>query len=178
MKNFLKHTGILALSSLALVGCGSSSDKPADMDHANMQDHGMQGEMPKDGQKPPQGGMGGMMKPSEPTPMTEEQNKEAEAGKADHAPTTLTFHVDGGSFFYTPNMITVKKGDTVKIIFQNVGGMHNFMLDEFNIKMDPIKTGESKEVEFVADKAGTFEYYCGVGSHRQMGQKGQLIVTE
>lgn len=174
MKHLLKQAGIIAFSSLALVGCGSTSDAPTDMDHSNMPDHGMQGDMPN-GEKPPQGGM---MKPSEPTPMTEEQNKEAEAGKADHAPTTLTFHVDGGSFFYTPNVITVKKGDTVKIVFQNVGGMHNFMLDEFNIKMDPIKTGESKEVEFVADKAGTFEYYCGVGSHRQMGQKGQLIVKE
>ena len=37
-------------------------------------------------------------------------------------------------------------------------------------------TGQIDEVEFVVDKAGTFEYYCSVGNHRQMGMVGKLIV--
>jgi len=118
------------------------------------------------------------MKQAAPPALTETQTKELAAGEADHEPTTLTFHVVGGSFYYVPNMIKVKKGDKVKIIFDNAGGMHNFVLDEFGVKIDPIKSGETQSVEFIADKAGTFEYYCSVGSHRQMGQKGQLIVTE
>jgi plastocyanin len=168
MKTFSKQLGILTLSALTLVGCGQASTPVVNpQNHVAPSDRAT-GDIPKEGK----------MKPSEPTPMSEEQTKEIEAGKAEHAPTTLTFHVDGGSFFYTPNIIQVKKGDKVKIVFKNVGGMHNFLLDEFNVKMDPIKTNETREVEFTADKAGTFEYYCGVGSHRQMGQKGQLIVTE
>jgi plastocyanin len=33
-------------------------------------------------------------------------------------------------------------------------------------------------IEFTADKVGSFEYYCSVGSHRQMGMKGVLKVAE
>jgi uncharacterized cupredoxin-like copper-binding protein len=31
-------------------------------------------------------------------------------------------------------------------------------------------------VQFVADKTGTFEFYCSVGNHRQMGMVGTLVV--
>lgn len=117
-----------------------------------------------------------MMKPVTPPALTETQKAELKAGEEAHKPKELTFHVNGGNFYYVPNVIKVKKGDKVKIIFQNDGGYHNFALDEFKIKIDPINTGASSTIEFVADKTGTFEYYCSVGQHRQMGQKGQLIV--
>lgn len=116
------------------------------------------------------------MQPQTPAALTDQQSQELAAGKAAHNPTTLTFDVTGGSFYFTPNEIHVKKGDTVKIVFNNAGGMHNFMLDEFDVKIDTIKIGETATATFVADKTGSFEYYCGVGKHRQMGQKGALIV--
>lgn len=57
------------------------------------------------------------------------------------------------------------------------GGMlHDFMLDEFNVHSDQVSNGKSTTVEFTPDKTGTFEFYCGVGNHRQMGQLGKLIV--
>src|SRR3990167_9256749 len=37
-------------------------------------------------------------------------------------------------------------------------------------------TGQSASVEFTADKAGGFEYYCSVGTHRAMGMVGAFIV--
>jgi len=71
--------------------------------------------------------------------------------------------------------IKVKKGDTVKITITNTAGTHDFMLDEFNIaKETPLN--QPVVVEFVADKVGTFEYYCSKYNHRQIGQKGNLIV--
>ncbi len=89
-----------------------------------------------------------------------------------------TFTVEGGSFFFKPDKITIDKGDKVKIIFNNSGGIHNLVLDEFNVKMEPIQAGQSRTLEFTADKAGTFEYYCSVGNHRQMGMVGTLVVKE
>jgi nitrosocyanin len=86
------------------------------------------------------------------------------------------FTVTGSNFAFVPNELKVKKGDTVKITFKNSGGMHDFVLDEFKAKTDIIKGGEQAEVTFTADKAGSFEYYCSVGSHRAMGMKGTLIV--
>ncbi len=88
-----------------------------------------------------------------------------------------TFTVEGKNFSFSPAAITVKKGDTVKIIFKNSGGTHDWVLDEFNAKTQKIGSGESETIEFVADKAGTFEYYCSVGNHRAMGMKGTLTVT-
>jgi nitrite reductase (NO-forming) len=54
--------------------------------------------------------------------------------------------------------------------------MHNFNIDEFNVKSDTVKAGDSTVIEFVADKTGTFEYYCSVAQHRTLGQVGKLIV--
>ncbi len=117
-----------------------------------------------------------MMQPQTPPELTTQQQEQLKAGESAHEPTTLTFDVNGGNFYFTPTMIKVKKGDTVKIVFKNDGGMHNWVLDEFNVTMEPNKTGETATVEFVADKTGTFEFYCSVGQHRQMGMKGTLVV--
>jgi plastocyanin len=86
------------------------------------------------------------------------------------------FEVEGGMYYFKPNVITVKKGDTVKITLTNKEGMHDFVIDEFNVKTKRIKAGETDTVTFVADKTGSFEYYCSVGTHRAMGMKGKLIV--
>jgi len=86
------------------------------------------------------------------------------------------FTVEGGAFYFKPNVIKVKKGDTVKITFNNVGGTHNFVLDEYKVKTDVLASGKSTVVTFTADKIGTFEYYCGVGNHRAMGMTGKLTV--
>lgn len=84
--------------------------------------------------------------------------------------------VEGSNFKFMPTEIRVKKGDTVRVIFKNTGGMHDFVIDELNVKTKVIQGGQEETVEFVADKEGSFEYYCSVGQHRQMGMKGTLIV--
>jgi cytochrome c oxidase subunit II len=83
--------------------------------------------------------------------------------------------VEGGNFFFKPNEIRVKKGEKVTITFTSAGGMHDFVIDEFNVKSETINSG-STTVEFTPDKAGTFEFYCGIGMHRKMGMVGKLIV--
>lgn len=86
------------------------------------------------------------------------------------------FTVTGSSFSFAPSTLKVKKGDTVKITFKNSGGMHDFVIDDFKTQTKTIKSGETDVAQFIADKAGTFEYYCSVGNHRAMGMKGTLTV--
>ena len=87
------------------------------------------------------------------------------------------FTVDGFEMGFSMKTITVKKGDTVKITLTNSGKMmHDWVVDEFNAKTKRIKNGETDTTTFVADKAGTYEYYCSVGQHRANGMKGSLIV--
>lgn len=87
-----------------------------------------------------------------------------------------TIAVEGGSFYFKPNTITVKKGEKVKIIFTNAGGIHDLVIDGYNVQTPRIPSGSSATVEFTADKVGTFAFYCSVGNHRQMGMAGTLTV--
>ena len=87
-----------------------------------------------------------------------------------------SFTIKGSNFKFEPSTITVNKGDTVKVTFENVGGFHDWVLEEFNVRTKQIGNGTTETVQFVADRTGSFEYYCSVGSHRQMGMKGTLIV--
>ena len=72
--------------------------------------------------------------------------------------------------------LRVKAGDIVRIEFTSTNGFHDWKVDEFGAATERVQTGGTTSVEFVADKAGTFEYYCSVGQHRANGMKGNLIV--
>ncbi len=87
-----------------------------------------------------------------------------------------TITVKGNNFAFIPSEIKVNKGDKVRIIFENTGGFHDWVIDEFNARTKQISDGATETIEFIADKTGTYEYYCSVGKHRQMGMKGKLIV--
>lgn len=89
-----------------------------------------------------------------------------------------TFTITSGNFTFAPSTLKVKKGDKVKLILKNVEGFHDLKIDEFKVATTRIKDVGTAEVEFIANKIGVFEYYCSVGTHRQMGMKGLLTVTE
>ncbi|HLC78671.1 MAG TPA: cupredoxin domain-containing protein [Candidatus Nanoarchaeia archaeon] len=85
----------------------------------------------------------------------------------------LRFFLDGVE---SPEL-KVKQGDTIRIEFVNEEGFHDFVLDEFvGARTKQMAAGNSETIEFVADKKGTFEYYCSVGQHRANGMYGKFIV--
>jgi nitrosocyanin len=86
------------------------------------------------------------------------------------------FTVSGQNFSFAPKSLAVKKGDKVKISFKNTNGNHNFIIDEFKVNTGMVASGSQKTVEFTADKTGSFQYYCSVGTHRAMGMWGTLTV--
>ena len=49
---------------------------------------------------------------------------------------------------------------------------HNFNIDEFNVHSKDLAYTQSQTVTFVADKAGTFHYYCNI--HPEM--KGDITI--
>ena len=76
---------------------------------------------------------------------------------------------------YSLKEITVNKGDLVRIKITVTKGTHDFKIDEFGVYADTQLDKESV-VEFVADKAGEFVYYCTKPGHRQNGHWGTLKV--
>ena len=107
-------------------------------------------------------------------PVTEETA--VPEAKVETTSKTVEVAVEGSQFKFLPATIKAKKGDTVVVMFKSMGGMHDFMIDEFEVATNQIGDGEEEEMEFVADKIGTFEYYCSVDGHRQLGMVGKLIV--
>lgn len=75
-------------------------------------------------------------------------------------------------------MITVKKGQPVKLVITAIDHDHGFKLEAFNIDQK-LKKGDPTTIEFTPDKAGTFPFecsvFCGFG-HKKM--KGKLVVEE
>jgi len=86
------------------------------------------------------------------------------------------FVVSGQNFSFSPSLITAKRGDRVKITFQNTQGFHDFKIDEYGVATKQAQSPATEVLEFTADKTGSFEYYCSVGTHRAMGMKGTLKV--
>jgi plastocyanin len=79
---------------------------------------------------------------------------------------------------YMPSRIRVNVGDTVRLTYENGGGFHDWVLDEFDASTRRISGGSTATIEFTADQAGTFEFYCSVGNHRAQGMVGDFVVVE
>ena len=102
--------------------------------------------------------------------------KDATIVKDASVSTVKEFTIVGTNFSFAPSLITVKNGDKVKITFENSAGFHDFVIDEYGVATKQTKSPTTEVLEFTADKVGSFEYYCSVGSHRSMGMKGVLKV--
>lgn len=89
----------------------------------------------------------------------------------------MTAYYDEKGKWFSLKEIAVKKGDTVRIKITNTKGKHDFMIAEYAIAKD-LPLNEEVVVEFVADKAGAFKYYCSMPGHRAGGQEGTLTVSE
>jgi len=83
--------------------------------------------------------------------------------------------VEGGGF--DPARIVVKRGQRVKIRILAEDVTHGFQLLHFGVDAGAVKTGTTKVVEFTADRAGEFPFYCSVRcSPLHMALMGTLVV--
>jgi heme/copper-type cytochrome/quinol oxidase subunit 2 len=85
-------------------------------------------------------------------------------------------NLEAYQFAFSPDTITVNKGDTVKIHATSRDVPHGVFIKEYGINKK-VEKGKPADIEFVADKAGEFDIlcsvYCGRG-HQNM--KGKLVV--
>jgi plastocyanin len=89
---------------------------------------------------------------------------------------------------WEPGVIVVNKGDTVDLTVTNPrGNAHTLILPEFGVTTPRLDArGGSAEVSFIADKAGVFQYACGLPHNHETGDcdadhkrmVGYLIVLE
>jgi len=75
-------------------------------------------------------------------------------------PETKVFELTAEKYKFQPSHITVNKGDRVVLKFTSKDRTHGITLSDFDKKRALINKDEITTVEFVADKAGIFEYRC------------------
>jgi plastocyanin len=84
--------------------------------------------------------------------------------------------VEGTNFKFAPATINAKQGEKIRLVFKNTQGFHDFVIDGM-VATKQIQAGNEDIVEFTPTQKGTFEFYCSVGKHREMGMKGTLVVS-
>lgn len=79
---------------------------------------------------------------------------------------------------FRPKVVNVRKGDAVRLSLSSADGEHCFALDAWRIEKR-VRAGKATVVDFVAEKTGTFPFYCclesGAAAERE---HGRLVVTE
>ena len=84
--------------------------------------------------------------------------------------------VEGGNYYFDSDSITVDQGETVRFVFENVGGTHDLRIPAFTAGTSVIQGGESESFEVTFDETGTFDFLCSVGNHAQQGMTGTITV--
>lgn len=78
--------------------------------------------------------------------------------------------INAKRFSYTPNEITIKKGQPVTLVFHSQDVNHGFASDDFHVKID-IPKKQMAQVTFQPQEAGDFvgkcAHFCGAG-HGEM----------
>lgn len=85
--------------------------------------------------------------------------------------------IENDGLTFVTEEIRVNEGDRIRLTFRNTGGFHDWVIDEFDAATQQIPAGQEDTIEFVADQAGEFEFYCSVGNHRARGMFGSFVVV-
>jgi plastocyanin len=163
---------IYSLIAIVIIGGGwfllspQSADAPEDSDTVTEVETGNEGMMVED-----EGTVD-----EEDAMVVEDDTMAEDEAMNDEDKADIVIDLTGKNFEFSKKEIKVKEGDTVQINFTSENGFHDWKLSDYEVATERVNTGGSSSVTFVAEKTGSFEYYCSVGSHRTLGMVGTLIV--
>ena len=86
------------------------------------------------------------------------------------------FDMTARQWEFIPGTITVNEGDTVILHVTSIDVAHGIGIPDFGVS-EQLQSGQTVDIEFVADRKGTFLFSCTVfcGSGHS-GMRGTLIV--
>jgi cytochrome c oxidase subunit 2 len=98
--------------------------------------------------------------------------------RANALPAEKEIQITAKKFDFTPDTITLKKGEPVVLVLSSQDRKHGFNLRAFGIRTD-VNPGGTARIRFTPDKTGKFTFscdvFCGEG-HEDM--TGTIVVTE
>jgi uncharacterized cupredoxin-like copper-binding protein len=130
------------------------------------------------------------------TEVREEQKDWGIAGSRQDARRSITIHM-GDNMRFTPDKLSIKQGETVRLVIQNKGKLlHELVigtqqvLDEHAALMmkfpgmehdEPymahVPAGKTREMIWTFNRAGEFDFACLIAGHYQAGMVGKIRVT-
>jgi Heme/copper-type cytochrome/quinol oxidases, subunit 2 len=98
--------------------------------------------------------------------------------KADALPPERVIHITAKTFAFSPDSITLKKGEPVVFEISSGDRKHGFSLRAFGVRSD-VLPGKVSRIRFTPDKTGKFSFSCDVfcgDGHEEM--TGTVVVTD
>jgi heme/copper-type cytochrome/quinol oxidase subunit 2 len=79
---------------------------------------------------------------------------------------------------FEPARITLRRGETARLVLQSGDGEHCFAVDGLRIEKRVVN-GRPTRLELTPERTGSFPFYCCVESGAQAGrERGEIVVTE
>ena len=98
-------------------------------------------------------------------------------GRQDQAPNRRVFALTARNYAFEPSKLEVIKDDLVRLTIEGTDQVHSFAIDEYRIAKR-IAPGSTVTIEFRAERAGTFTYYCNIATDPGCkAMRGTLVVT-
>ena len=98
--------------------------------------------------------------------------------KANALPPERVIHITAKTFAFSPDSITLKKGEPVVFEISSGDRKHGFSLRAFGVRSD-VLPGKVSRIRFTPDKTGKFSFSCDVfcgDGHEEM--TGTVVVTD
>jgi cytochrome c oxidase subunit 2 len=98
--------------------------------------------------------------------------------RANAVPAERVIHITAKKFEFSPDSITLKKGETVVFEISSEDRKHGFNLHAFGVRSD-VLPGKVSSIRFTPDKTGKFTFSCDVfcgDGHEDM--TGTVVVTD
>ena len=98
--------------------------------------------------------------------------------RADAVPVERVIHITAKKFEFSPDAITLKKGEPVVFEISSGDREHGFNLRAFGVRAN-VSPGKVSRIRFTPDKTGKFTFSCDVfcgDGHEEM--TGTVVVNE
>src|SRR5438132_10510075 len=97
--------------------------------------------------------------------------------RAEAVPAERVIHITAKKFDFSPDSITLKKGEPVVFEISSADREHGFNLRAFGVRIS-VAPGKVSRIRFTPDKTGKFTFSCDVfcgDGHEEM--TGTIVVT-
>lgn len=86
--------------------------------------------------------------------------------------------IEAKKFAYTPDTVTLKRGQPTVLELVSVDRKHGFKVDDLNLRADVVP-GKPARVTLTPEKSGTYPFrcdlFCGTGHE---GMRGKIVVVD